>query len=75
MQAERSLHQITGSSPGTWSSPAERSLGRLRSELDYLSIEEIVQMGLHECLNDLQQQIYGVGNNIFETFFALKPIS
>ncbi|MCL1473838.1 alpha-E domain-containing protein [Argonema antarcticum] len=75
MQAERSLHQITGSSPGTWSNPAERSLGRLRSELDYLSIEEIVQMGLHECLNDLQQQIYGVGNNIFETFFALKPIS
>lgn len=75
MQAERSLHQITASPPNTWSNPAERSLGRLRSELDYLTIEEIIQTGLHECLTHLQKQIYNVGNNVFETFFALKPVS
>ena len=74
-QAERSLHEITGTPPGNWTNPAERALGRLRSELDYLTIEDIIQSGLHEYLTHLLQQIYGVGNSIFETFFALKPIS
>ena len=74
LEAERSLHQITGTPPGTWQNPVERALGRLRSELGYLTIEEIMQMGLHEFLNDLQEQINGVGNKIFENFFALKPI-
>ena len=74
IQTERSLHQITGTPIGTWKNPVERSLGRLRSELDYLTIEEIIQIGLHEFLDHLQQQMNGVGDKFFETFFALEPI-
>lgn len=73
LEAEKSLHQITGNPIGTWRNSAERSLGRLRSELDYLTIEEIIQSGLHEFLDDLQRQINGVGDKIVETFFALEP--
>ncbi|WP_250124137.1 alpha-E domain-containing protein [Chroococcidiopsis sp. CCMEE 29] len=72
MQAERSLHLITGTPAGTWSNPAERALGRLRSELDYLTIDEIIQSGLHEFLDDLQRQMNETGNKIFETFFAIE---
>jgi uncharacterized alpha-E superfamily protein len=72
MQAERSLHLITGTPAGTWSNPAERALGRLRSELDYLTIDEIIQSGLHEFLDDLQRQMNETGNRIFETFFAIE---
>ena len=75
LEAERSLHQINGTSPGTWCNPAERTLGRLRSHLDYITIEEIIQQGLHEFLNDFQIQLNGVGHKIFETYFALKPLS
>lgn len=75
IHAERSLYEITGISSGSWTNAAERSLGRLRSELDYLTIEDIIQNGLHEYLSHLLQEIYGVGNDIFETFFALKPIT
>ncbi len=71
LQAERSLHQITGTPAGTWSNPAERALGRLRSELDYITAEEIIQTGLHEFLDNLQLQMNEVGQQIFETFFAL----
>lgn len=74
LQAEQSLHQITGTLPGTWSSPVERSLGRLRSELDYVTIEEVIQTGLHEFLDHLQREMNQVGETIFETFFALKPV-
>lgn len=75
LQAERSLHEITGTPANTWSNPAERALGRLRAELDYLTIEEIFHIGLHEFLDGLQHQINDVGKKIFEAFFALEPIS
>lgn len=74
-QAERSLHQITGTPIGTWRTSVERALGRLRSDLDYLTIDDIVETGLHECLDDLQLRMNDVGNKIFETFFALQPLT
>ena len=73
-QAERSLHQITGTAIGTWRTPVERTLGRLRSDLDYLTIDDIVEAGLHETLDDLQGRMNDVGQKIFETFFALQPV-
>jgi len=72
-QAEVSLHQITGAPAGTWRNSVERTFGRLCSELDYLTIEEITQSGLHEFLDHLQLQIIEVGNKIKETFFTLEP--
>lgn len=74
LRSERALHQITGTPAGTWRDPVERALGRLRSELDYLTIDEIIQTGLHEFLDDLQQQLNEVGNKVFKTFFALEPV-
>jgi uncharacterized alpha-E superfamily protein len=74
LSTERSLQCITGAPIGTWQNPVERSLGRLRAELDYLTIEEIIQHGLHEFLDDLQKRINIIDSSIFETFFALSPI-
>ena len=73
-EAERSLHRITGTPKGTWSNPAERNLGRLRSDLDYLMIDEVIGSGLHEFLDGLQSRISAVDDCIFEMFFDLKPI-
>lgn len=70
MQADHSLRQITGTPSGTWRDPVERSLGRLQSELGYLTIEEIIQQGLHEFLNDLQLQLNRIDDKMFTTFFA-----
>jgi uncharacterized alpha-E superfamily protein len=74
LQAERSLHEITGTPANHWQNPAERALGRLRAELDYVTIEEVIKQGLHEFLDDLQQQINDVGKKMFEAFFALKSV-
>jgi uncharacterized alpha-E superfamily protein len=73
-QAEQSLHRITGTPLGSWHSPIERALGRLRSELEYLTIEEIIERGIHEFLDQLQQEMNKVNNGIYETFFALAPL-
>ena len=51
LRAEDSLLAITGSRPGTFRTPAEQRLGRLRSELDYGNIEEIIGGGIHEFID------------------------
>jgi uncharacterized alpha-E superfamily protein len=71
-QADCSLRQITGTPTGTWHNSVERALGRLRSELDYLTIKDIVDQGLHEFLDHLQLEMNEVGEKMFETFFALS---
>ncbi len=73
-QAEQSLHRITGTPLGSWHIPIERALGRLRSEMEYLMIDEIIDRGIHEYLDQLQQQMNEVNHGIYETFFALTPL-
>lgn len=74
IRAEQSLLAITGGATGIFRNRAEQRLGRLRSELDYTSIDEIMQTGLHEFIDQFQVRINAVGEAIFETFFATKPI-
>lgn len=73
IKSQYSLHEITGSDIGTFANKAERNLGRLRSELDYANIDEIVSVGLHEFLDGFQTKLYGIGKDIFDTFFSLRP--
>ncbi|NJL91679.1 MAG: alpha-E domain-containing protein [Coleofasciculaceae cyanobacterium SM2_1_6] len=72
LEAQASLHEITGTPIGTYRNVAERSLGRLRTELDYIATEEIINAGLHEFLDTLQGRINTVGHKIYEEFFALR---
>ncbi len=72
--AERSLHQITGTPKGTWCNPVERNLGKLRSDLDYLMIDEVIGTGLHQFLDALQGRINNVDDCVFKMFFDLKPL-
>jgi uncharacterized alpha-E superfamily protein len=74
LEAEQSLHQITGSRSGTWCNAADRTLGKLRAELDFIMIEEIIQAGLHEFLDHIQTQLNELGESIFETFFSLETV-
>lgn len=72
-RAEESLRAITGTPPGSYGSRAEQLLGRLRAELDFTSVDEIVTSGLHEFLDDVQAKLNDVGMAIHEAFFALEP--
>jgi uncharacterized alpha-E superfamily protein len=74
-QAEYSLHRITGTPLGAHRNAPEQKLGKLRSELEYANIEEIIEEGLHEFLDRLQINFNNIGNSIFETFFTMKCFS
>ena len=72
--AEESLHAISGTPIGTFRNLAEQRLGQLRSELGYARVDDILTGGLHEFLDGLQSKLNLVGDAIFETFFALRPV-
>jgi uncharacterized alpha-E superfamily protein len=69
-----SLHEITGTPLGRFRTAAERRAGQVATELDYTTMEEVFALGLHEYLDGLQVKLNSVGESIFETFFALKPV-
>ena len=74
--AEQCLHRITNTPVGTWCNSTERSLGKLSSQLNYLTIQDIIDSGLHEFLDQTQISINEVGDQIYSTFFAIdQPVS
>lgn len=73
-RANESLHAITGSALGGFSNAAEKRLGQLRAELAYVRAEEIVADGLHEFVDDLQTRLNLVGDAVYDTFFAPRPL-
>ena len=72
--AETSLHTISGTPMDAWANPAEQLLGRLRAELTYADVAQIMARGLHEFVDDLQVRLNLVGTAIHDTFFAMRPV-
>lgn len=72
LAARDSLHKISGTPLGTFRHPPEKLLGQLCSDLAFTSVDEIVNAGLHEYLDDLQTRMNQVAAGIFEAFLALK---
>jgi uncharacterized alpha-E superfamily protein len=68
--AESSLYAVTGSATGTICNAAERKLGRLRADLDYADIDEIVDIGIHDYLDRFQTELNAVGDALASIFFG-----
>ena len=45
-----------------------RLAGRLRADLAYSHIDEIIEKGLHDSMDDLQTRLIDIGRSIFEAF-------
>lgn len=73
-KANESLHAISGSAMGGFANRPEQQLGQLRAELAYTSAQQIIERGLHEFVDNLQQRLNAVGEEISETFFATRPM-
>lgn len=71
-EAEESLLAISGTPAGSFRTPAERRLSRLRSGLAYATVDEIIGRGIHEYLDDLQTGLNHVGDGIHRSFFSMS---
>ena len=72
VEAARALRRITGSEDRSFSNPAEKSIGRLRSELEYTEIAEVYDVGMHEYLDRLQIRMNEIGQGLFHTYFKFE---
>jgi uncharacterized alpha-E superfamily protein len=72
IMAELSLRNISGTMRGRFTNNAEKSLGRLLSDLDYTTIDDIKTIGLHQFIDDLQTRLNKVSQVVFETFFSIS---
>jgi len=72
LAARDSLHAISGTPLGTFRHAPEKLLGQLCSDLAFAAVDEVMQHGLHEYLDELQTKLNQVGQGIVETFFAFK---
>lgn len=48
--------------------PLLRHVGRLRADLAYTTVEEVLAIGLHEYIDALQTRLNQIGEAIFQTF-------
>ncbi len=56
-ELQRSIHAISGCPVTHYSNEAERLCGRLISQLNYTSMQEMVERGVHEFLVHVQKEI------------------
>jgi uncharacterized alpha-E superfamily protein len=67
-RVEGCLRRISGNKEPSPENSAERAVGKLYSDLHYLTAEEIVTAGLHEFLEDTQSRCNAIGSAITETY-------
>jgi uncharacterized alpha-E superfamily protein len=69
--AEQALREITGNHGGMFRGRSEQRLGRLRSDLVYATIGDIIDRGMHEFIDEFQDHLNQVGDAIRDDFFTL----
>ena len=72
LAARDSLYAISGTPAGTFRHPPEKLLGQLCSDISFTGVDEVINSGLHEYLDNLQNRMNQVAGGIYDTFFALK---
>ena len=68
-QSQKSLHSITGNDIGSFQMPIEKTIGRMKVNLDYIEVDEIIGFGVHDYLDRVQVRLNEVGTLVYETFF------
>jgi uncharacterized alpha-E superfamily protein len=71
ISAEQSLITLSGSSVG-FTNAAQKQLGALKSQLEYIEIDEIISKGMHEYLDDIQRKLNTISSAIYNSFFVVQ---
>ena len=65
------LHEISGVPSGNFSNEAERLTGSALAQLNFSGIDNLLEDGLHQSIDQLQRRLIEVGQSIFETYVLL----
>jgi uncharacterized alpha-E superfamily protein len=66
------LRRISGVAEGRFCNSAEKLAGRLVAELQFSTVDEIFDKGLHDYLDQLQLKINDIGHAMFDAYIFQK---
>ena len=72
MELNRALRHISGVAEGKFSNEAEKLAGRLVAELQFTTIAEIFDAGLHDYLDLVQLKLNNIGAEMFNAYIFQK---
>ena len=73
IRAEQSLQALSGIDVG-FTNSAQKQIGLLKSQLEYEDINDIIEKGMHEYLDDFQQKLNKASTAIYDSFFSIENI-
>ncbi len=71
-EAEMCLHKISDSPENGYVNKAEKSLGSLRSKLEYGDVNDLINVGVHEYMDEIQKKLNRITNEVEANFFQIK---
>ena len=71
-ELNHALRRISGVSEGRFCNSAEKLAGRLVAELQFSTVDEIFEQGLHDYLDQLQTKLNNIGNAMFDAYIFQK---
>jgi len=69
-ELNRALRRISGVSEGHFTNTAEKLTGRFLAELQFSTIDEIFEQGLHRYLDEAQAKLNNIGNELFQAYIS-----
>ena len=69
-ELNRALRRISGVAEGHFCNNAEKLTGRFLAELQFSTIDEIFEEGLHEYLDQAQLKLNDIGNALFQSYIS-----
>jgi len=73
-KAQVCLERIMNGAASGAINPAEKLLGRLKADLEYTDIDDVIAQGMHEYLDNLQTRLNRIDTAVGTTFFNIKPL-
>jgi uncharacterized alpha-E superfamily protein len=73
-EIDEALHRISRSPRGSYAIDAERRVGRMRSELDYASIDDLLSEGVSAFARGLVREYESLTQDIESSYFPRLPV-
>ncbi len=73
INVESCLLEISEFKGRGFSNNAEKAIGNLRADLEYASITDVFNYGLHEYLDQLQIRLNDISSEIYDQYFKIQP--
>ena len=67
-ELNRALRRISGVAEGTFCNDAEKLTGRFLAELQFSTVDEIFDRGLHQYLDEAQTKLNDIGDALFRAY-------